>query len=66
MEHMKKTIDEQIAYIDFLIQELEKKKKELIAKKAQEDFRKYLNLAMEEGKKPDEFVDQLLQMELKW
>ena len=56
----RKSIEEQIADVDSKIQELQEKKKELIAAKEQEDIRKLLDAVRKAGTTPEELVKQLL------
>ena len=48
----KKTLEEQLSDVDFKIQELQAKKKELLDAKEQEDIRQLLEAAKEAGKTP--------------
>jgi DNA-binding protein H-NS len=56
----RKSIEEQIADVDSKVQELQEKKKELIAAKEQEDIRKLLEAVRKAGTTPEELVKQLL------
>ncbi|CAB1254353.1 conserved protein of unknown function [Ruminococcaceae bacterium BL-6] len=55
----KRSLEEQIADVDSKIQELQEKKKQLLAAKEQEDIRQLLEAAREAGTTPAELVKRL-------